>query len=123
MTEERLKEIEDNLGDWRDAEKDGMISELIAHVREEQSELAALRARVKVLERSPTLTPAVRQAVEKAVDYLFVNGNGAKGDRLVLVRDIEKGKYLDLGGWSKQPVIDAITKHLTAAMKEPTDVP
>lgn len=50
------------------------------------------------------------EAVERAVDELFVNGQGEQSHRLVLTG--MDGR--DLGGWCKQAVINTIERALTA---------
>lgn len=50
------------------------------------------------------------EAVERAVDELFVNGQGEQAHRLVLTG--MDGR--DLGGWCKQAVINTIERALTA---------
>ena len=45
---------------------------------------------------------------QRIADKLFVNGNGQKAERLVLMSPAQK----DLGGWCKQAVIDRIVESL-----------
>lgn len=57
-----------------------------------------------------------REIAEAATESLFVNGNGDKAERLVLV----SGKS-DLGGWSRAPVADIILAAMNEALEEQED--
>ena len=93
---EDIKHVHGSIGD----EFGAVLRETIAEnkrLRELEADLAALRQRHM-------------EAVERAVDELFVNGQGEQAHRLVLTG--MDGR--DLGGWCKQAVINTIERALTA---------
>jgi len=51
--------------------------------------------------------------IKKAVEDLFQNGMGEKAQRLVLMS--QDGR--NLGGWSKEPLIDQLCRSLGIAKK------
>lgn len=58
------------------------------------------------------MTPQqIGEAATKIAAYLFVNGNGEEGERLVLTDSDGK----DLGGWCKEAVLGVIVKQIREA--------
>lgn len=53
----------------------------------------------------------IRGLAELIADDLFTNGNGDRGDRLVMVQE---GNARDLGGWCRNAVVDRVVTILTA---------
>ena len=59
---------------------------------------------------------AIRARAEQTTEWLFVNGQGQRADRLVL----SAGFHRDLGGWCRGAVTDAIEAALLAVAAEAT---
>lgn len=53
-----------------------------------------------------------REDIVRAVEDLFTNGAGEEASRLVLMLERPGAKPLNLGGWGRQPMIDALTRML-----------
>lgn len=49
-----------------------------------------------------------RELAEKIAADLFTNGNGDKGDRLVMVQEPQEAPRRDLGGWCQAAVVNRV---------------
>lgn len=73
-----------------------------------QSEVAPLEAAARLIEALPGLA-------DQLVESLFVNGAGARADRLVLTMDTTPKQ--DLGGWSRGAIAEQIREALAARLR------